>query len=581
MFSRIQLYQIFIISIVSIGIHSCIGLILNTKSNSQLRIKYFHRKSELFSTNPQFVQAEGSGSPCRIKVIGVGGGGGNAVNRMMESSTGILGVELWAVNTDAQALSRSLAPKKLNIGSLTSRGLGAGGSPAVGAQAATESRDEITEMVKDADLVFVTAGMGGGTGSGAAPIVADCAKQAGALTVGVVTKPFGFEGRKRMQQAKEAILEMKGCVDTLIVVSNDKLLEIVPENTPLTDAFLVADDILRQGVVGISEIIIKPGLVNVDFADVRSIMGNAGTALMGIGQGKGKTRAMDAAMAAISSPLLDFPISKAKGIIFNIVGGPDMTLQEINSAAEVIYANVDVDANIIFGALVDDKVTSGEVSITVLATGFATDFYSSDAEAAEAAELQARKTAGSGVGAAKKAAVTAVNARAAENRAPKDASTASAGPTRQKLPSSLNAVGKQQPSIANMALNKQVRRPSEPERRSPPRRGSDDEFDEEEPSNNGAEEDNFYEDEVADDDDTYIDPNQRASRTVGSVGGGGALGRGGRSPVMGGPRGLSGNGNGKTPVQNKPPAAGAKQVPDKNDSNRYKGIRGFLRKLFE
>jgi len=571
MSTRLQFYQLLIILIVLIGIYTCIGLIHTIQSNSQSRIKCFYRKSKLYSSNPQFVQAEGSGSPCRIKVIGVGGGGGNAVNRMMESSTGILGVELWAVNTDAQALSRSLASKKLNIGSLTSRGLGAGGSPAVGAQAATESRDEISEMVKDADLVFVTAGMGGGTGSGAAPIVADCAKQAGALTVGVVTKPFGFEGRKRMQQAREAILEMKGCVDTLIVVSNDKLLEIVPENTPLTDAFLVADDILRQGVVGISEIIIKPGLVNVDFADVRSIMGNAGTALMGIGQGKGKTRAMDAAMAAISSPLLDFPISKAKGIIFNIVGGPDMTLQEINSAAEVIYANVDVDANIIFGALVDDKVTSGEVSITVLATGFATDFYSSDAEAAEAAELQARKAASSG-GAAKKAAVTAVNARAAENRAPKEASTASAGPTRQKLPSALNAVapgGKQQPSIATAAVNKQVRRPPEPERRSSSRNEDNDD------DESGTEED--YEDEVADDDDTYIDPNQRASRTVGSVGGGGALGRGGRSPVMGGPRGLGGSGKA---VVNKP-AAGAKQVPDKSDSNRYKGFRGFLRKLFE
>ena len=226
--------------------------------------------------------------------------------------------------------------------------------------------------------------MGGGTGSGAAPVVAECAKQAGALTVGVVTKPFGFEGKKRMTQAKLAIANMKGKVDTLIVVSNDKLLQIVPEGTPLTDAFLVADDILRQGVVGISEIIIKPGLVNVDFADVRTIMGNAGTALMGIGQGKGKTRAVDAAMAAISSPLLDFPISRARGIVFNIVGGEDMTLQEINSAAEVIYENVDPDANIIFGALVDEKMMAGEVSITVLATGFSTDFFDTE----ELIELQ-------------------------------------------------------------------------------------------------------------------------------------------------------------------------------------------------
>jgi len=263
-------------------------------------------------------------------------------------------------------------------GATTSRGLGAGGSPQVGYKAAEESREDIMNMVKDSDLVFVTAGMGGGTGSGAAPVVAECAKEAGALTVGVVTKPFGFEGRKRMQQAKAAILELKDKVDTLIVVSNDKLLEIVPENTPLTDAFLVADDILRQGVVGISEIIIKPGLVNVDFADVRTIMGNAGTALMGIGTGKGKTRAVDAAMSAISSPLLDFPITKAKGIVFNVVGGPDMTLQEINAAAEVIYENVDQDANIIFGALIDEKLTNGEISITVLATGFTTDFYDND-----------------------------------------------------------------------------------------------------------------------------------------------------------------------------------------------------------
>ena len=235
--------------------------------------------------------------------------------------------------------------------------------------------------MKGTDLVFVTAGMGGGTGSGAAPIVAECAKEQGALTVGVVTKPFGFEGRKRMSQARTAIAEMKEKVDTLIVVSNDRLLQIVPEGTPLTDAFLVADDILRQGVVGISEIIVKPGLVNVDFADVRSVMGNAGTALMGIGQGKGKSRATDAALAAISSPLLDFPITRAKGIVFNVAGGSDLSLQEINAAAEVIYENVDPDANIIFGALVDDKLVNGEVSITVLATGFATDFYDGDEEA--------------------------------------------------------------------------------------------------------------------------------------------------------------------------------------------------------
>jgi len=319
---------------------------------------------------PQSSPAMTTGSPCIIKVIGVGGGGGNAVNRMVE--TNINGVEFWTVNTDAQALEKATAKNTLNIGGIVTRGLGAGGNPSVGKGAADESRDEIAAMVRGADLVFVTAGMGGGTGSGAAPVVAEVAKDMGALTVGVVTKPFGFEGRKRMQQANDAIAELQSKVDTLIVVSNDKLLQIVPENTPLADAFLVADDILRQGVVGISEIIVKPGLINVDFADVRAVMGDAGTALMGIGTGKGKTRAQDAAVAAISSPLLDFPINKAQGIVFNIVGGNDLTLQEINAAAEVIYENVDSDANIIFGALVDSEMES-EVSITVLATGFELD----------------------------------------------------------------------------------------------------------------------------------------------------------------------------------------------------------------
>lgn len=227
----------------------------------------------------------------------------------------------------------------------------------------------IGEAVSAGDLVFVTAGMGGGTGSGAAPVVAEVAKEMGCLTVGVVTKPFGFEGRRRMQQATDAIANLRERVDTLIVVSNDKLLQIVPDNTPLQDAFSVADDILRQGVVGISEIIVRPGLINVDFADVRSVMADAGSALMGIGTGSGKTRAQDAAVAAISSPLLDFPIEKAKGIVFNITGGHDMTLHEINAAAEVIYEAVDPNANIIFGALVDDNMEN-EISITVVATGF-------------------------------------------------------------------------------------------------------------------------------------------------------------------------------------------------------------------
>ncbi len=288
--------------------------------------------------------------------------------RMIE--TGVSGVDFVAINTDAQALSRfgSFA-QTLNIGKEVTRGLGAGGIPDNGRKAAVESRTDIMRLVAGSDLVFVTAGMGGGTGSGAAPVVAEIARKAGALTVGVVTKPFGFEGRKRMQQAVGAIERLRAVVDTLIIVSNDKLLQIIPENTPLQSAFAVADDVLRQGVVGISEIIIRPGLINVDFADVRTIMGDAGTALMGIGRGSGRTRAADAAAAAISSPLLDFPIEKARGVVFNIVGGSDLTLQEINAAAEVIYEAVDPNANIIFGALVDDSM-EGEIAITVIATGF-------------------------------------------------------------------------------------------------------------------------------------------------------------------------------------------------------------------
>jgi len=326
-------------------------------------------KTMIHEQQTQGIVPEGGlGSPCIIKVLGVGGAGGNAVNRMIE--TRIEGVSFWAINTDAQALTKSLAPNTLNIGRQTTRGLGAGGNPEVGKSAAMENAEDIKEICRGADLVFVTSGMGGGTGSGAAPVVADIAKnECGCLTVGVVTKPFSFEGRKRMKQAEDAIKNLQTAVDTMIVVSNDKLLQIVPDNTPVTEAFLVADDILRQGVVGISEIIIKPGLVNVDFADVRAVMKNAGTALMGVGTGSGKMRAQDAAVAAISSPLLDFPINRASGIVFNIVGSRDMTLAEINAAAEVIYENADPDANIIFGALVDDTMGK-EVSITVLATGF-------------------------------------------------------------------------------------------------------------------------------------------------------------------------------------------------------------------
>ncbi|CAB1117229.1 unnamed protein product [Ectocarpus sp. CCAP 1310/34] len=313
---------------------------------------------------------EGGVSPCIIKVVGVGGGGGNAVVRMNQQT--IPGVEFWCLNTDAQAInSIPEAIKTLQIGNDVTRGLGAGGVPDIGKRAAEESRADIAEVVAGADMVFVTAGMGGGTGSGAAPIVADVAKEMGALTVGVVTKPFGFEGRRRLSQASAAINELRGAVDTLIVVANDRLLEVAGSGIPLERAFSVADDILRQGVVGISEIIVRPGIINVDFADVRSVMSNAGTALMGIGSGEGKTKAEDAANAAISSPLLDSPIDKAKGIVFNIIGGNDMSLQEINAAAEVIYGEVDPTANIIFGALVDERM-EGRMSITVLATGFQT-----------------------------------------------------------------------------------------------------------------------------------------------------------------------------------------------------------------
>jgi len=314
---------------------------------------------------------DGLGSPCVIKVLGVGGGGGNAVNRMIE--TKIEGVSFWALNTDAQALNKSLSPNRLNIGRDVTRGLGAGGKPSVGKQAALENANEIRQICTGADMVFVTAGMGGGTGSGAAPVVADIAKaECGCLTVGIVTRPFNFEGQRRNKQSEEAIEELRKVVDTLVVVSNDKLLRIVPDNTPVQEAFMVADDILRQGVVGIAEIIIKTGLVNVDFADVKAVIKDAGTALMGVGTGSGKTRAQDAAVAAISSPLLDFPISQAKRMVINIVGGPNMGLAEINAASEVVKENAHEDANIIFGALIDEKMGE-DVSITVLACDFAED----------------------------------------------------------------------------------------------------------------------------------------------------------------------------------------------------------------
>lgn len=305
----------------------------------------------------------------KIKVIGVGGGGSNAVNRMIESS--MKGVEFWIVNTDVQAMKMSpvYAENRLQIGRELTRGLGAGGNPDIGMNAAKESKESIEEAVYGADMVFVTAGMGGGTGTGGAPVIAGVAKSMGILTVGIVTTPFSFEGRRRAVQAQEGIAALRDNVDTLIVIPNDKLLTAVSQSTPVTEAFNLADDILRQGVRGISDIITVPGLVNVDFADVRAIMANAGSSLMGIGTATGKTRARDAALNAIQSPLLDIGIERATGIVWNITGGSDLTLYEVNAAAEVIYDLVDPSANLIFGAVIDQSL-SGQVSITLIATGF-------------------------------------------------------------------------------------------------------------------------------------------------------------------------------------------------------------------
>ena len=306
----------------------------------------------------------------RIKVIGVGGGGGNAVNRMIASN--LSGVEFWCINTDAQALTGSSSMNKLQVGQKLTRGLGAGGNPSIGQKAAEESRDELAASLADSDLVFITCGMGGGTGTGAAPIVAEIAKEQGALTVGVVTRPFTFEGRRRIKQAEEGINALQGRVDTLIVIPNDKILSVISEETPVQDAFRVADDILRQGVQGISDIINIPGLVNVDFADVRAVMADAGSAMMGVGLASGKSRAKEAAIAAIDSPLLESSIKGAQGVVFNITGGSDLTLHEINTAAETIYEVVDESANIIFGAVIDERL-QGDIQITVIATGFTSD----------------------------------------------------------------------------------------------------------------------------------------------------------------------------------------------------------------
>ncbi len=303
----------------------------------------------------------------QIRVIGVGGGGSNAVNRMIQAN--MVGIEFIAINTDAQALLLTEAPHRIRIGDKLTRGLGAGGNPSVGCKAAEENAEEIYEALKGSDMVFITAGMGGGTGTGASPVVAQIAREVGALTVGVVTKPFTFEGKKRMLAAEEGTANLKQHVDTLITVPNDRLLQVADKRTPLSEAFRLADDVLRQGIQGISDLITVPGLINLDFADVKTIMSAAGSALMAIGEASGDTRATDAAQMAISSPLLDIDISGARGVLFNITGGMDMTLFEVNEAADIISRAAHPEANIIFGA-VQDPGFDGKVKITVIATGF-------------------------------------------------------------------------------------------------------------------------------------------------------------------------------------------------------------------
>lgn len=302
-----------------------------------------------------------------IKVIGVGGGGSNAVNRMIEN--GLQGVEFIAVNTDAQALQLSKAEHKLQLGGKLTRGLGAGANPDIGKKAAEESRDQLEEYLTGADMVFITAGMGGGTGTGAAPVIAEIAKEAGALTVGVVTKPFTFEGRRRMNQAQTGISDLKEKVDTLIVIPNDRLMEIVDKNTPMIEAFREADNVLRQGVQGISDLIAVPGLINLDFADVKTIMSEKGSALMGIGIATGESRAAEAAKKAISSPLLETSVDGAQGVLMNITGGTNLSLFEVHEAAEIVSSASDEEVNMIFGSVINDNLKD-EIIVTVIATGF-------------------------------------------------------------------------------------------------------------------------------------------------------------------------------------------------------------------
>ena len=341
---------------------------MNDLLQSSLRATQSSDSSAKSQTAPVSASIPAASPSANIKVIGVGGGGSNAVNRMIGSD--FANVEFIAVNTDAQALFHSQAEEKIHIGRSATRGLGAGADPEVGKAAAEESMEELRSCLEGADMVFVTCGLGGGTGTGAAPVIANLAREMGALTVGVVTRPFSFEGRTRAQKSEGGYEELRKCVDTLIVIPNDRILSIIDRKTPLTDAFAVVDEVLRQGVQGIADLITLHGLINLDFADIRSVMKDAGTALMGIGYGAGESRATEAAKAAIESPLLEQSIRGAQGILFNITGGQDLSMYEIDEAAKIITEAADPGANIIFGTVINDQYNSGEIKITVIATGF-------------------------------------------------------------------------------------------------------------------------------------------------------------------------------------------------------------------
>ena len=321
----------------------------------------------------------------RIKVVGVGGGGNKAIQRMMQEK--IHGVEFVAINLDAQDLNVANAPTKILIGKNMTRGLGAGMNPAIGQQAALESKDDISDALKGSDMVFITSGLGGGTGTGAAPVIAEIARGLGALTIGVVTKPFSFEGIARARIAEEGWVQLREKVDALITISNDRLLSIIDRKTPLLEAFKKVDDVLHQGVQGISDLITIPGIINVDFADVRTIMSNSGSALMGIGTASGEDRAIDAAKSAINSPLLDISIDGARGVLFNVTGGSDMAMAEISEAAKVITTSIDPEAKVIFGAVQDDNLKKGELKVTVIAAGFSQGGKSAHPSSAQGASM--------------------------------------------------------------------------------------------------------------------------------------------------------------------------------------------------